>query len=109
MSPVSILFNITCTLAGILFGIAATWVVSWHFDQKSREELAHEAKRLRELNIVLARGLEDLGVIVLQWKDGEPVNVTLKQTVPTIGVSATPTRSTLILDSDEEEGLPGNV
>lgn len=49
-------------LAGVLFGVATTWIAAKYYYLRASYELIKEANELRRLNVLMLRGLEASGM-----------------------------------------------
>lgn len=67
------------TLISILVGSLVTWFFSWRYYAKAGEELQDEAAKLRQLNDLLLRGLENAGLMkVARDESGQPTGLIIE-------------------------------
>jgi len=67
------------TLISILVGSVVTWFFSWRYYAKAGKELQEETAKLRQLNELLLRGLENAGLMkVARDESGQPTGLVIE-------------------------------
>lgn len=76
------------SLTGALFGGLLSLMFTWLFYRKSSEELREEASKLRELNFLMLRGLEEAGgVEFTRDEEGNLVGIRIRVSASSHGSS----------------------
>jgi len=91
------------TLIGVVIGSAITWVVAHKYYVKASEKLRKEASELRNLNVLILRGMEEAGFAKFNRdKNGNPVGLVLKISASDIESATTVIPSNLELKNTDK-------
>jgi hypothetical protein len=67
------------TLISIVIGAVITWFFSWLYYAKSGKQLVQEAAKLRQLNELLLRGMENAGLMkIARDESGQPTGLVIE-------------------------------
>jgi hypothetical protein len=81
-SFITIILSVVLPLIGIAIGAGITWIVAHKYYKKAGDDLKKETDRLRNLNILIIRGIEEAGLAKFNRdKDGNPIGLTLQVSV----------------------------
>ena len=95
---------IVSTFLGILIGGVVTWFASQYFYAKASKDLTAEANELRQLTVLLLRGMEAAGWVKYNRDpEGKPIGIIFEETgTATVHLSGSLT-NTVIRGSNEQK------
>lgn len=96
--------NLASTLLSCAISVSATWLFAWIYYRRAGNELKNEAAELRRLSQLLLVGLQNAGLISVNWgKDGRPTGINVVLRVAAAGARATSPPPTVVSSSPAAE------